>query len=69
MLAAVDAKLSAKTARIANKVALTDRTDSTAQKYADIGRLLTTGSERNLIRVGKKAVSDAAKEISSVLAA
>jgi hypothetical protein len=70
-LAVVKARLSPQARLVANIVVQTDETDTVAQNYADVGAVLATGrknvSGRTLIRHGQNAVSDAAKEIGSLL--
>jgi hypothetical protein len=65
-LATINARLSSQAHQVAGMLVNTEDTDTLAQNYADIGRALAARksvSERTLIRQGKVAVEETAKEI------
>ena len=71
LLAAVNARLSSQAALVANMVVNTDRTETLAGSYLEIGAALAAGndnmpSDRTLIRHAKAAVEDTAAEMSSI---
>lgn len=70
MLAEVNARLSPQARLVTNMVVQTDETEILAQNYAGVGAAIFTGrkkpSERTLMRHGKQAVNDAAKEIGTL---